>query len=851
MWILVPLVVVLGFLFFRSFVPGQALFANDGPLGVSRARAYEMPSGFFGIWNDLFWLGADNGSFPPNFYGTMRFLFGPLGYVNFSPLVSLLVCGLCAALFFRTLGFSTMTCSLGALAATLNGNFFSNACWGLPSRATGLGMTFLALAALHSSLRGQSLVKTILAGLAVGMSISESGDNGAIFSLFVAAFGVFSRYNASIEGRGTMLKETVKGVSQVALVAVCAGLLAAQTVNIFVTTSYKGVVGQTAAMSPEQKWNWATQWSLPPAETARVVVPGLFGYRMDTPDGGNYWGGVGRDLSFDQTRQGFARHSGAGEYAGMLVVLGAAWALVHSRRRKDSAYSSSERRAIWFWGAAALVALLISWGHHVPIYQLIYKLPFFSTIRNPMKFMHPFHLCVLILFGYGLQGMWRRYLEPAMVKPQPFERKWLLGSFAALGLSIVGMIAFASASDAVSRYLSTEGFDETLQQQIVRHTSNELLLATFFLAVSVIAVWMIQKGRFSGTKARWAGVFLGLILTLDFARANAPWILYYNYVEKYVSNPILDVLKEDPHLHRVAISPFRVNQQFDFLRQYYAVEWLQHQFQYYNIQSLDVSQEPRVAADKFAYQQALGTNLIRYWQLTNTRFLLGMAGGFAESLNAQLDPQQHRFRAHTPFTLSQKPGSALFDVQTNNTGPFALVEFAGALPRAGLYSNWEVITNEQAVLRRIADPAFDPFQSVVVSDAIAAASPPPGNAAPGTVDFVSYAPKEVKLKTTATTPTILLLNDRFDPGWKLWVDDKPETILRCNYIARGVSLPPGNHTVTFRFQPHTMFWWTFAAVCVGLLLSVAIAVRRPSLAAPSPAPAPALRKEAGGPESKN
>ena len=194
LWILLPFVVMLCVLFYRSFVPGQALFANDGPLGASKARMYEMPAGFFGVWNDLSWLGLDSGSFPWNSWGSMRWAFGPLGYVNFSPLVSLLFCGLCAAVFFRTLGFNTMVCSLGALAAALNGNFFSNACWGLPSRATGLGMTFLALAALHSSLRGpwgQRLLRTAFAGFAVGMSISETSDNGVIFSLFVGCFALF------------------------------------------------------------------------------------------------------------------------------------------------------------------------------------------------------------------------------------------------------------------------------------------------------------------------------------------------------------------------------------------------------------------------------------------------------------------------------------------------------------------------------------------------------------------------------------------------------------------------------------------------------------------------------------
>jgi hypothetical protein len=367
-----------------------------------------MPTGFLGIWLDTYWLGLDSGSFPPNFYGTIRLLFGPLGYVNFSVPVSLLILGLSAGLFFRTLGFSTVVCSLGALAATLNGNHFSNSCWGLPSRATGLGMSFLALAALHSSTKSHPIVKTILAGLAIGMSISESGDNGAIFSLFIAAFAVFLNWNKP-EPFG---KRAAKGFAQVIVMAVFAAMLAAQTINIFVNTAVKGIAGiEDSSVNPTEKWDRATQWSLPKKEILRVIIPGLFGYRMDTPKGGNYWGAVGQQPGWQEHHQGLPRHSGAGEYAGVLVVLVGIWAVAHSLRRKESTFSAAEKKVIWFWACAFVVAVLFAWGRYAPFYRAVYSLPYFSTIRNPMKFMHPGHLCLLVLFGYGLQGIWKRYLS--------------------------------------------------------------------------------------------------------------------------------------------------------------------------------------------------------------------------------------------------------------------------------------------------------------------------------------------------------------------------------------------------------------------------------------------------------
>jgi hypothetical protein len=47
---------------------------------------------------------------------------------------------------------------------------------------------------------------------------------------------------------------------------------------------------------------------------------------------------------------------------------------------------------------------------------------------------------------------------------------------------------------------------------------------------------------------------------------------------------------------------------------------------------------------------------------------------------------------------------------------------------------------------------------------------------------------------------VLLLNDRFDPAWRVAVDGQPASLLRCNYIMRGVQLAPGAHTVEFTFQ---------------------------------------------------
>lgn len=851
------LVAIFAFLFSSSFSTSQALFANDGPLAAQKAEMYDTPSSFFGIWIDLYWLGLYGGNFMPNSTGLLRWFLGPHGYINFYAPLGLMFLGLAAAFHFRQLRFGGLAIILGGLAAALNSNFFSNACWGLPTRATCLAFTFLALAAVHSSRKSHFWIKSILAGLAIGMAISEGADNGAIFSLFVAAYAFYLNLISTAK---PILARAALGVAQVAVMAVLAAVLAAQTLNIFAETSVKGIVGtEQTAEARAQKWDQATQWSLPKLETLRVIIPGLFGYRMDTEEGGQYWGRVGE---WGPNPAAMPRSSGAGEYAGVLVVLIGVWALAQSFRRKDSAYDLAERRVIWFWGAMALVAMGLGWGRHAPFYQFIYSLPYFSTIRNPMKFFHPLHMILMILFAYGVEGLTRLYLKRTQEQVKglsdqikgwwrqasAFEKKWTYGSFAAVGVSALAFLAYARSKDALVQKLKSAGLQpaggesiSSLADDIAATSIGEVGLYLLFLTLSVAVVFLIQSRWLAGARAKWAGVLLGLVLVVDLARANAPWIIYYNWQVRYASNPVIDILKEEPHEGRIAmprppIFPqetlqrvFQMGnpqswtqdiQRYMLYLNIYNVEWLQHAFQMYDIQSLDIAQEPRPPVDKANYLGALTGHPVRLWELTNTRWLGGVGGGFADALNGQLDPEQQRFRLHTLFNFFQKPNSSMIGVETNTVGPFALVEFTGALPRAKIYTRWQVNTNDQEVLATLADPRFDPHQTVLVSDAIAGPPATSGESpASASAEIASYAPKHLEIAVTSPSEGILLLNDKHDGNWKVTVDGSPAELLRCNYIMRGVRVPAGDHVVVFDFQPPTTFFWiSTSAIVAGLLL---------------------------------
>ena len=167
------------------------------------------------------------------------------------------------------------------------------------------------------------------------------------------------------------------------------------------------------------------------------------------------------------------------------------------------------------------------------------------------------------------------------------------------------------------------------------------------LALSLGLFTVILSGYFTGRRARMGAVLLGLLLVLDLAWVDTRWVVTYNWKEKYLEaadNPVIDFLRQKPYQQRVSIIPewlapavgapqplIGAEQMLD---QVYRIEWMQHLFQYNNIQSLDIVQMPRVPTDIAAFEGALQFDgnpqnvprVSRRWQLTNTRYVLGAAG---------------------------------------------------------------------------------------------------------------------------------------------------------------------------------------------------------------------------------
>ncbi|HUC86689.1 MAG TPA: hypothetical protein VL970_15940, partial [Candidatus Acidoferrales bacterium] len=859
---------------YNALLPGQTMFSNDGPLGELMAQCHRLPARFFGCWQDLNSVGFDGGAASPTISFGLQMLLGPIWFSKLYAMLSLLILGLSAWCFFRVSKLSAPACVLGGLAAMLNSTYFSVACWGVGAHDITAGMIFLALAALADTSAPRRWLRVVLAGMAVGMAVSEGADVGAIYSLYVAAFVVYQMWTTG----GSPVKSVAFGLGRLTLVVLCAGFLAAQSIHGLVDTSIIGVKGaQQDAKTKAERWDWATQWSMPRLETLNVVIPGIFGYRMDDLNERAYWGTMGRAPAvakyIENGRQGtrpkgFIRYSGGGNYAGGLVVLLGLWAAAESWRRRNSVFNPLERKWVWFWLAVAVVSMLLALGRFAPFYKFVYAIPYFSTIRNPTKFLYPFSFGLVTLFAFGVHGLYRRYMQ--RVSPVPpsnggnasgwwrrlssFERGWVYGC-ALVGVGIlIGWWQYAASRSALVQFLQGDEIGvspEAVADFSIAHAG--WLVVVFFLGAGLMVLMFSQA--FSGRGAALGIGCLGVLLVGDLGLADAPWVHYWNYAEKYATNPILEILEDKPYEHRVCVAPLDQSREFAPCFKLYKLEWLQHEFPYNNVESFETVEMSRMPLDYAAWAGAInntnrpGTwfHLTRAWELTSVGYVVAPLG-LGDYLNRQGFFDQPPFRLVTRFKLARKPGIEQATRPDEVTavpaedGPFALFQFTLALPRATLFSKWQVNTNGTNVLAQVMAPSFNPRESVFVDDIMPANPAAATNAPAGSVTIVNYAPKDIVLSADVKAPSILMLSDHYQPDWKVWVDGRPDTMLRCDFLMRGVQLAPGTHRVEFKFKPPTGWLDVSATALVTTVAALGLLVtstwkERVAAAAPL-APAP-------------
>ena len=671
-----------------------------------------------------------------------------------------------------------MTCITVGLAACLSGHYFTLIAAGHMSKFRMVPYAILLFGFICRSIETRKLIYFIMAGVVAGIGFSEQEDIMLMFALLALVYSIFKIVTnwPQTQSRKYILK--IMGGGAIGAIFLICIMLPKIYATFLITLPVRTMLG--GEVSTKEKWIFATNWSLPPEEITEFLVPCIFGTETSDPVT-PYWGRLGRTFDWENTHRGLVNLRQHTVYLGVIPIVFAILGLVFIlRKRKEHLLSlgiSDNRKEVIFWGVAWLICVLFALGRYGPFYQIFYALPITSSIRAPVKFMHLVELCTAVLFAFGLDF----FLTSMRKMSQGIKNSIAKTGFVwmSVGCAIMGIIAFIASvivvfdPSGIVQGVSSIGLSEYAKVL----TSN---MAGAFLHTSILflfcALIFVFAWRYSNSSRALLLLWVSIIIaiSIDLIYVNSRFIRTSDQRSTIESNVVIDILKQN--------QPSRV---YYPIQDRFIHQWGNNALVFNDIAILDLSVAEGYA-DLKNFVATLQTMPSRLWLLTNTKYII---------IPAQIFPKLSSFptlKAIMGFQVLQK-GTGGFDIIASNfkQATYIIMENTQILDRAMLYYNWDTADNEKALL----NPNWNPMNTLLVSGIGGSQSKLPADP----LTIIAYKPQEVYLKVNAKSDGIILLNDHYDPNWKVWVDGKPEKLLKCNFVMRGVRVSQGEHEILFEY----------------------------------------------------
>jgi len=754
--------------------PGAILLTSDDNIGHTMAYKRLLPQGFRAWWDDAVFWGEPGLSLVRPMFALIWALPAEF-YQNWSHALALAAASFWLAVYLRRRNCSWSACMLGSLTAFWVGNNLTLTYAGHNNKFAAMSFAAAAICLLDKAASDRRWGWGLLAGVSAGFMFIEQADVAAFSAVFIAAFGV---YRAVQSGSGWNPAKMARVLLPAAVVA---GVMIGGSL-----VPYMKVATQSASVMQQDaqtKYDFLTQWSWPPEESIDFVAPGFMGWRSGE-ESGPYWGRMGRSPDWETTHQGFMNFKLENHYIGALPVLLALLALGGAglnwlHRRREARTSDT-----LFWGFVCLGALVLAFGKYTPLYRVVAALPGFSGMRNPNKFLHIFQIALGICAAFGWD---------ALIKGKINIRIW--GRiFAAAGavFLLAGLIAATGSRIDIGQLIQM-GWPDAAARAIQENKVFSLWYAAGMLFAGFIACLGMKQG--------WARkVLLWVVPTLILL--DAVFLLAPKYIQRMPRELV------DGNVLTEALSRETGNNRMVFLPQEGVYNnWLTYLFPYQGIHSINVTQMSRMPEDYSRFFSALGRDPVRLWELAAVSHIVGPAGLLPE---LERNPAwRGKFEKALEFNVFPS-GNGGFSIQTaSKAGQHSILRFRERPPRVSLVRQWESL-NDEAALKRLADPGFKPGTMVVLPLDTKGSGPSASADTNGKEDSwkeIQTRPGLYELTVESTAPAVLRVSEHFNSDWKATVNGRPVPVWRVDYLFMGVPVGSGIQTVRLWYAPSAWPFW--------------------------------------------
>lgn len=796
---LVSLVAQLWLLQFFSFGERVPASIDVNPSNLWKLAYHFPPTGSFQVLN---WLGIPYAAQALNPLSLMARGSAWFFFTAYLPIMSTFA--LCTmAAFLRELDLPRPAALFGAVIFAWQGDILSFIYPGHFGYIT--FWPFFAIAA-WAALRAERTgywAYPVISGVSCGIMVGllTNADRGAIASLLIAALYLARFF------RRSPAPAYFQAARDLFLCVAVAAMVALAPLLALVQNNIVGVkMGGTA--NRDQTYQLVTQFSLGPAETLTYLVPGLFGWHINSEEG-PYWGWVGETPDWPKTRQGTRNMnlaiSTTGTIAAVLVLIGVAGVLFD---RLLGPVRLMDRQR--FYGrlllVLGLVGLILSWGWHTPLYRPLFALPLMDKWRNPLKWLEFTNFALVVLSALGMRHLLAS-VDAAAPDVNVIRKRLVFFTNSLLVIMGLGWVAGYPLGVILGAVLQSEGADAPAVASMTSTMHTSLLVA--FLSMGLLCLvlrglWhpaFLRERKMVNPWLQWLWQRMlepeHLPLTLSLALA-ALAVLQLGWVaNKFIqpapldvltaSNPLMEKLHSDGDTVRVSVA--NDDQILNSL--------LQNQFAAMDISCFEISAASRIPDDLSTFKRTLSHDQARTWLLAGVKNVVVPQEGLAQ---LRQDPA-------IAANIDHADGYTLVPTNTPELPTHALVVMKDYLAKVSLVHGAEFFLDDAGLLKRLQDPAWQPHTSLLINKNDPVSFTPPTSSGPGSpppdgINLKTYTPNEIAIEVHSVGNGYVLVDDQYDPDWQVQVNGRDTPLLRADYILRAIPVPAGDSTVILNYRAH-------------------------------------------------
>ena len=587
---------------------------------------------------------------------------------------------------------------------------------------------------------------TIL-GMILGIIILSPQPETSYFTFWVV--GLFALFKLIVLWRQTKL---FRAIIKPGLLIVYAVILALLLSAIQFYPGYTYAAESSARIVHEDRWTWATSWSMHEEETFSQLIPEFCGtmfprlpFLKTELNQSSYWG-----------KNHFKDNSDSVGVVAIFLSL--------------SCFFFARRKEAYFFGALAIFAFIYALGSTTPLFKVFYDLvPKVSLLRGPSKILFIFSFSISLLAGMGVQAIIDRRKVASAYGEKPFNV--LMFGFPAF-LLVLAVLFSITAKEILSVWTSL--FFPEASTTPGGHGISKFVLAIQNMPEIKHGAWMA-----------FAVIFLAALSIWIFLKRKASVVL----LSLLILLPIFDGIRFNRRFVEVIDPSF-------FFVQHELINFFKAQKGQFRVLSHS-SDLPKSLLPQYGIELVTGYhgNQLRcfddllggphFKNISNPRFLNLVGARFV------IIPARPLLEENYFGEIPAKP-VAYF-------GQNQLVRNDNAFERVYLVNKYRVIYQLRHMRLLIVDGTED-LKQIVYLETLPSISIPPDNLALDSVWTISRGLDSVVIGVNCTSNRLLVLTDNYYDSWHAYIDGKPVEILRAYSTFRTVAVPADAKEVKFIYK---------------------------------------------------